>query len=302
MMKDQFTAPVFDIQRFSLHDGPGIRTLIFFKGCTLHCDWCQNPESQSTQPVIAFYQDRCQHSYCCEYVCQEKAIVHDGFRIDYGRCTACGDCVDACAFDALRRVGERVTPVQLMEQVLVDKSYFTNGGGITLTGGEPTLYPKFVNAFIDLCREHKIHTNIETSGRFDMDKWRPVLEKFDLIYFDLKIFDPARYSASVGEGLEQILDNAALLVKQNFPIEFRLALIPGYTDMQENLVAAIEFLKSVGKSSVHLLEYHKMGEVKIDIIQGDQPRLGLDNYTPEKMDEVQKIFNAAGIAVANLRD
>jgi len=301
-MKDQPTAPVFDIQRFSLHDGPGIRTLIFFKGCTLQCDWCQNPESQSTRPVIAFYQDRCRQSFCCEAVCREKAIMHAGFRIDYAKCTTCGDCVDACAFDALRRVGEQITPVQLMERILVDKSYFDNGGGITLTGGEPTLYPKFVNAFIELCREHGIHTNIETSGRFDMKKWQPVLEKLDLIYFDLKIFDPAHYKAAIGEGLDQILKNAAFLVKQKLPVEFRLALIPGYTDTPANIASAIDFLKSLGKRSVHLLEYHNMGEVKIDIIQGEQPRLGLDNYTSGKMDEVRAIFADEGISVVNLHD
>lgn len=298
-MKEQLTAPVFDIQRFSLHDGPGIRTLIFFKGCTLSCDWCQNPESQNIHPIIAFYHDRCQQSYCCDSACHEGAIRREGFRIDYQRCTACGNCVETCAFDALRLVGEKITPTQLLERVLVDKTYFDNGGGITLTGGEPTLYPKFVNAFIDLCKEHKIHTNIETSGRFDPYKWQPIMAKLDLIYFDLKIFDPAHYKAVIGEGLEQILENAALMVGRNLPVEFRLALIPGYTDTFENITAAVQFLKSIGQESIHLLEYHNMGEVKIDIIQGDQPKLGLSNYTSEKIHKAQKQFIEAGITVVN---
>ncbi|MBE9537628.1 MAG: glycyl-radical enzyme activating protein [Proteobacteria bacterium] len=298
-MKEQLTASIFDIQRFSLHDGPGIRTLIFFKGCPLSCDWCQNPESQNIHPVIAFYQVRCQQSYCCDTACQENAISREGFRIDYDRCTACGDCVEACAFDALRLIGEKISPTQLLDRVLADRTYFGGDGGITLTGGEPTLYPKFVNAFIDLCREHKIHTNIETSGRFDLYKWQPILEKMDLIYFDLKIFDPAHYKAAIGDGLEQILENAALLVKQNFPVEFRLALVPGYTDTVENVTATIQFLKSIGQKSIHLLEYHNMGEVKIDIIQGDQPKLGLNNCSSEKIHQVQKQFNEAGIAVVN---
>jgi len=298
-MTAELTAPIFDIQRFSIHDGPGIRALIFLKGCNLRCDWCQNPESQNTQPIIAFYQDRCRQSFCCDSVCQEKAIMHEGFRIDYGSCTTCGDCVDACAFEALKQVGERITPVQLMERVLVDKSYFDNGGGITLTGGEPTLYPKFVNSFIDLCQEHNIHTNIETAGRFDMGKWQSILEKLDLIYFDLKIFDPTHYKTAIGEGLQQILENAAFLVKRKLPVEFRLALIPGYTDTLENITSTIEFLKSVKQKSIHLLEYHNMGEVKIDIIQGDQPMLGLKNYTSEKIEDVEKLFNDAGIVVVN---
>jgi len=146
-MSTAITAPVFDIQRFSIHDGPGIRTLIFFKGCPLRCDWCQNPESQSVQPVIAFYQDRCRQSFCCEAACTHQAISRTGFRIDYEKCVTCGDCVDACAFDALKLIGEQLTPEQLLKKALVDKSYFDNEGGITLTGGEPTLYPKFIDRF-----------------------------------------------------------------------------------------------------------------------------------------------------------
>ncbi|MBT4520993.1 MAG: glycyl-radical enzyme activating protein [Halieaceae bacterium] len=298
-MTAQPLAPVFDIQRFSLHDGPGIRTLIFLKGCPLHCNWCQNPESQDPHPVIAFYQDRCKHSYCCEPVCPEKAIVREGFRVNYERCTACGDCVDACAFNALKRVGEQLTPIQLMERVITDRAYFDQAGGITLTGGEPTLYPRFVSAFIDLCLEQKIHTNIETSGRFEAVKWLPILQKLNLIYFDLKLFDPDHYKKSIGDGLQQVLDNASLLTKQKLPVEFRLALVPGYTDTRGNLAACIAFLQSLGKETIHLLEYHNMGEVKIDIIQGQQPRLGLQGYPDEKMDEVRDLFSRAGITVIN---
>jgi pyruvate formate lyase activating enzyme len=293
------TAPVFDIQRFSIHDGPGIRTLVFFKGCNLHCDWCQNPEAHDAQPVIAFYADRCHQSFSCERVCPEHAIHRIGFRIDADRCTVCGDCVRSCAYSALRLIGERLTPEELMSRVLRDKPYFDGGGGVTLSGGEPTLYPKFLDRFVDLCVQSGIHTGIETAGRFSLETCLPVLEKIDFIYFDLKIFDPARSEQAVGRGLETILSNARYLATHPFPVEFRMPLVPGYTATEDNIDAVIEFLKSVGHPRLHLLEYHDMGEVKIDLIQGKQPKLGLGRYTREALGAIARRLEEAGIEIAN---
>lgn len=296
-MSTAITAPIFDIQRFSIHDGPGIRTLIFLKGCPLRCAWCQNPESQAAQPAIAFYQERCRESFCCQSACSHQAINTKGFRINYNKCTVCGDCVDACAYDALKQIGEPLTPERLMEEIRVDKSYFANGGGVTLTGGEPTLYPKFVDRFLTLCQQENIHSNLETAGLFDWAKWQPILEKLNLIYFDLKIFDPERFKQIIGENLDQILSNARALVTQHFPVEFRMALVPGYTDSEDNINAAIQFLQSLNQERIHLLDYHNMGEVKIDIIQGDQPRLGLKRCGAEQLEAVQNRFEEAGIKV-----
>ncbi|MBW2628662.1 MAG: glycyl-radical enzyme activating protein [Deltaproteobacteria bacterium] len=201
------TAPIFDVQRFSIHDGPGIRTLVFFKGCNLHCDWCQNPEAHDAQPTVAFYADRCCESFSCEEVCTEQAINRSGFRINADRCTVCGDCVDSCAYSALRLIGARLTPEELMDRVLLDKPYF-DGGGVTLSGGEPTLYPKFLDQFVDLCVRSGIHVGIETAGRFSLEKCLPILQKIDLIYFDLKILDPLRHEQSVGKGLQTILSKS----------------------------------------------------------------------------------------------
>ena len=293
------TAPVFDIQRFSIHDGPGIRTLVFFKGCNLHCDWCQNPEAHDAHPIVAFYADRCHESFSCEEVCAERAINRSGFRIDTQRCTVCGDCVESCAYSALRVIGEKLTPEELMDRVLPDKAYFDSGGGVTLSGGEPTLYPKFLDRFVDLCVAHSIHTGIETAGRFSLEKCLPILDKVDLIYFDLKILDPIRHEQAVGKGLETILRNAEYLAKNRFPVEFRMPLVPGYTDTEENIDAAIELLKSLGHQRLHLLEYHNMGEVKIDIIQGKQPKLGLSRCTDESLATIARRFEDGGIEIAN---
>ncbi len=141
----ELTAPVFDIQRFSTHDGPGIRSLVFLKGCALHCPWCQNPESQDVRPLVGFYSDRCQESRACAAVCEDDAVSFDGFRIDHRRCSGCWLCVDACAHEALRLVGETMTPEHLMAKLMTDLPYYeASAGGVTFTGGEPTTHVEFL--------------------------------------------------------------------------------------------------------------------------------------------------------------
>ena len=296
------TAPIFDIQRFSLHDGPGIRSLVFFKGCALHCPWCQNPESQSTDPVIAFYRDRCRESFHCEEVCPDAAILREGFRVDYERCSSCGRCVDACAYGALRLIGETYTPEQLFAKLLVDRPYYeSSGGGVTFSGGEPTLHASFIDEVLDLCARESIRTNLETSGTFSFDRLESLLRKLDLIYFDLKILDSELHRNHLGGGYETITRNASHLVEGGFPVEFRFPLIPGYTDTEANIEQVIERLEVLGKSAIHLLEYHNMGETKIDIIQGKQPRLGLARYSDEAFANVVQNFEDRGIEVLNSR-
>jgi pyruvate formate lyase activating enzyme len=294
MMKIQ--APIFDIQRFSIHDGPGIRTLIFFKGCSFHCSWCQNPESQFNQPVLAFYADRCKNSFECLKVCQQRAIMPDNFRVNYDQCSVCGECVPACGYDALVLVGQYLTPVQLFEKIMADCAYYaSSNGGITFTGGEPTLYPLFIDRVLDLCIEQNIHTNLETAGSFSFTKWQPILQKLDLIYFDLKILDAEQFHAQIGNGYETVMRNARTLTEKKFPVEYRLPLIPGITDRHSNIDKIAGFLNSMGVKQLHLLDYHNMGEAKIDIIQGNQPRLSLPNYPATARKKVQSRLIENGI-------
>lgn len=296
----ELTAPIFEIQRFSLHDGPGIRSLVFLKGCALHCPWCQNPESQASRPIIAFHRDRCQESFECAAVCPKQAIVREGFRVDHARCDSCARCVDACAYDALRLIGEDLTPEQLMTRLLVDRAYYeSSGGGITFTGGEPTLHPQFVGRVLELCVEAGVHTNLETSGTFAWAKWESTLRMLDLIYFDLKILDADLHERHLGGGYASIMENAANLTAHGFPVEFRMPLVPGYTDTPANIEAVIELLRGLGQKAIHLLAYHNMGEAKIDIIRGRQPRLGLPRYPHERLCELRETFELHGIEILN---
>lgn len=296
-------AQIFDVQRFSIHDGPGIRTLVFFKGCNLRCVWCQNPESQLPAPQIAFYANRCRHSRACMKACPENAIDLSGFRIDDTRCTTCGACVDACSHGALKRVGTKVSAGELMASILRDRSYYeTSGGGVTFSGGEPTLYPRFMDRMLTLCRDAGIHTAVETCGTFSFAKWRSILKKLDLIYFDLKIMDREGHRVATGADNARILENAALLVRERYPVEFRMPLVETYTDDLENRTAVVRWLKTMGQLRLHLLAYHNMGEAKIAIIDGPQKRLGLKNYPPERFTEMRRWFEDRGIEIVSAQN
>jgi len=290
------TAPVFDIQRFSLHDGPGIRSLVFLKGCGLHCPWCQNPESQSTRPVIGFHLSRCMESFECEVACPNQAILRGDHRVDHHLCNRCGMCIEACPSEALQLIGETIGPQDLVDRLLIDRSYYeSSGGGVTFTGGEPTLHAAFLTRALELCTEAGIHTNIETAGKFSWPVLEPALRLADLIYFDLKILDPQAHKRVLGNDLDGIVNNARRLADGGFPVEFRMPAVAGHTDSTSNVKAVAAFLRSVGHSSIKLLPYHNMGEAKIDVIAGEQPRLGLLCYPDDSLVELRREFESRRI-------
>ena len=191
-----------------------------------------------------------------------------------------------------------MTPVQLFEKILADNTYYKASlGGVTFTGGEPTLYPRFVEQVVDLCITRDIHTNLETTGSFSFAKWKPILKKLNLIYFDLKLIDPEQFAIHNGKGYDAVMHNARLLKEQDLPVEYRLPLVPGITDTDDNIDAISEFLLSINVRNIHLLDYHNMGETKIDVINGEQKKLGFNNYTIEAREQVEERLLSNGISV-----
>jgi len=197
----------------------------------------------------------------------------------------------------LQLIGETIGPQDLFERLLADQSYYeSSGGGVTFTGGEPTLHAAFLTRVLELCSEAGIHTNIETAGKFSWPVLESAFRLVDLIYFDLKILDPDAYRRVLGDDLDGVLGNARRLIDGGFPVEFRMPAVEGYTDTPANVDSVSAFLHGVGRTSIHLLPYHNMGEAKIDVIDGDQPRLGLACYPDDSLEELRREFAGRGIA------
>ncbi len=259
---------VFDVQRFSVHDGPGIRTTVFFKGCPLRCPWCQNPESLKPHAEIAFYADRCRNTGDCSAACVRGAVQPGADRIVQEQCDACGVCVPACPFGALQKVGRKVSVDDLLREVLRDRPFYdSSGGGVTLSGGEATMQMEFMGAFAHSCRKSGLGVGLQTCGAFRWEAFEPYLRLFEFIHFDLKLLDPQAHRTTIGAENHTILANADRLLEAGSPVLFRMPVIPGHTDTPENLRDVAAFLHQRRVGRIRLLQYHSMGESKL-------PRVG----------------------------
>ena len=290
-------AVIFDIQRYSVHDGPGIRTVVFFKGCPLRCQWCQNPESLQRLAEIGFLPERCIGCRKCEEACPEGAILSGTKRIDRARCNVCGACIDTCYAEALRVVGEEWGRDELLGEVSKDRPFYEDsGGGVTLSGGEPLLQIDFVEEFCSGCREEGLSVAIETCGAVPFDSFRRVLPFVDLILYDVKAIDPSLHKAWTGSGNELILSNLERLRRSGTPVIPRVPIVPGHTALPPNLDQIAAHLEGWFEE-VHLLPYHRYGESKRDLIDSPQPTLHVDPPTEEEMRMIGKIFEERGILV-----
>ncbi|MFH1981923.1 MAG: glycyl-radical enzyme activating protein [Pseudomonadota bacterium] len=294
---DQVTGIVFDIQRFSLHDGPGIRTTVFFKGCPLRCAWCQNPEALSAEPEMAFYADRCQGCFQCAAVCPEAAIVKDPHRrIDEAVCTACGLCAAVCPEDAIRHIGRAWTAGDLATELLKDRDFFTHtGGGVTLSGGEPMQQWPFLSRLLPQLKAEGIHVTLETSGLFQWEHITPLLEHLDLVYCDLKHMDDAIHRRITGGGNSAILTTFARLSETAIALTARMPVIPGMNDAAANIRATAALLKRCGHERIILLPYHRLGEAKLPRLNTRQRPLHLESPGQAALSALCAAFEKAGI-------
>ncbi len=255
-----------NIGRYSLHDGPGIRTTVFFKGCLLHCPWCHNPELISSLPEVSFILRTCIGCGDCAEACPEEAIrLATGDRINRARCTDCGLCADACPSMALERVGREFEVEELVEILLRDRLYYeTSGGGITLSGGEPTLQTGFAGELLHRLKQEGLHTAIETCGLFSWDTFSAAcLDNLDLVLFDVKLADSGLHRKITGQDNGIILANLVrLLAVESVDVIARIPLVPGYTATQDNISRLATLFRTIGVRRYSLLAYHPWGLAK----------------------------------------
>ncbi len=259
---------VFDIQRYSIHDGPGIRTVVFLKGCPLACLWCANPEGQRPSLELEFFAARCQACGRCVQVCPREAVNPDldcspSAKISRDRCDGCGLCVDACPSGALALKGRRMTVDAVMAEVKKDSAYYRrSGGGVTLSGGEPVAQPRFAREILLACRDANIHAAVETCGHAVEEVFRLVAEPADLVLYDLKHMDPEAHRGHTGVSNTHVLSNLRWLARQGKPTVIRLPLVPGSNDSLSNLDAVGNLAAGLSLRQIHLMPFHQLGRDK----------------------------------------
>lgn len=291
---------IFDIRRFALDDGPGIRTTVFFKGCRLSCMWCQNPESISPETEIAFYPSLCIHCGDCEINCPENAARLDyPSRIVKERCVSCGTCVSKCPSTALKIVGKYYSVPELIEELKKDRVFYeTSHGGVTFSGGEPTLHMDYLSDVMAQLKKNGIHVAIQTSGMFDITEFKKILlPHIDLIFYDIKIFNPHKHREYTGMGNQTILENfISLTEEKKSEIIPRTPLIPGITATEENLQQIATFVRNAGCKKYELLPYNPGGIAKMKFFGKTAPPVlpsSMMRADEEKMWKcfIEEIFN-----------
>jgi pyruvate formate lyase activating enzyme len=287
---------LFNIQRYSLHDGPGIRTIPFFKGCPLSCKWCSNPESQRPKPELIFKKSDCIRCGKCIEACKQHALsVSNAFFIDRERCIQCGECTQVCPTQALEMKGKRMTVADVMRELQKEENlYRRSGGGITLSGGEPLAQPDFARELLKACKEKGWHTAMETTGFTTPEVIADVFPYVDLALTDIKAINPAVHLANTGIENSQILEN---LLRISFLTKtiVRIPVIPGVNDNPEEIHNIAEFARLMSNvDTLHLLPYHSFGENKYGLLGRIYPMGEADSIAESKMELLKREVESSG--------
>lgn len=291
---------VFDIAHFTVHDGPGIRTTVFMKGCPLRCIWCHNPEGIDRQPQLSYTHAKCISCGDCIGSCPENAIcfADDNLHIDRQKCLVCGRCTQACRPEALFLYGREFTVTDLLPEILADREFYRqSGGGVTLSGGEPLLQPDFCASFLAACQAEKLHTALDTCGAVPFSDFEAVLPHINLVLYDLKHIDSAVHRRLTGLGNELILQNLRRLGQLSVPLEVRIPCLPTLNDgiiMQR----MADFLSDIPSLlQVRLLPYHDLARSKYRAIgiPDNMPHIGKPDA--KTMRGLQEIISRQGLKV-----
>ncbi len=286
-------ALVVDIKRHSLEDGPGIRSVVFLKGCPLRCVFCQNPETWNSKQEIGFFPGDCIKCGACVQACQAAAVdLSLPGAIRHESCDSCGKCVDACPGNALRRIGTAYDPDELLEILMRDLSYYSLGGGVTFSGGECTMHAEFLQSVLKRLKRENIHIALQTSGFFNYDLVaRMILPHVDLIYYDIKFAHPKKHRQYTGRGNGKIIDNFRRILRDRpHAVHPRVPLIPEITATRKNLTEIAELLLESGAKHVSLLPFNPMGISKYESLGLPIPAVPKGFMNPEDEAETYEMF------------
>jgi len=293
---------VFDIKRYAIHDGPGIRTTVFLKGCLLNCPWCHNPEGKAKEQEFMWWKEKCIGCRECQSVCTKDAITFpdDFLLLDMTKCDLCGACADACHSQAMKLVGKKMTVTQVMKEIEKDMAFYDeSGGGVSLSGGEPLLQPDFSHSLLKACKELRIHTAVDTCGHVNTDVLLKISKHVDLFLYDLKVINDEKHTRFTGVSNKLILENLKKLSRDGQKIVVRFPLVPGVNDDEKDILELGEFVSSLNNvKELSILPYHKAGVEK-------SRRLGRPadsffvNHTPlaETLREIEEELKGFGLKI-----
>ena len=290
---------IFNIQKFCIHDGDGIRTCVFLKGCPLRCVWCHNPESLEKSPTLSFDKAKCSSCGKCLEVCSARIIENGDLRIERGKCTGCRKCTEICLDDANEIKGREMTASEVMAEVLKDKMFYeTSGGGLTVTGGEPSYQADFALELLRLAKESGISLAVETCGIGSRDFYKEAADLGTTFLFDIKCVDSERHRKLTGADNAHIMDNLRYLMERNADIIIRLPLVPDCNDSEEDIALLAEFLNSnKGKYRyAEIMPYHALGIAKAEKLGVQAAYVG-KNATEEEISRWCAFFKSHGAEV-----
>ena len=292
---------IFDIKRYAIHDGPGIRTTVFFKGCPLQCLWCCNPESCKINPEIIYTESLCIHCGSCQLVCPNQAIkiLKNKLKIVRKNCIGCGICANACPTNALKVSGKQYSVDELLKEIEKDNTfYLVSEGGVTVSGGECTVQAEFLLSFLKKCKQRYLHVTLDTCGFVKWRTFKKIVEYVDLVLFDVKIVNEEKHIKYIGKSNKLILENLLKLSKIGVPIIIRIPLIPRFNDSEQEINAIADLvLKLNNIKEVDVLPYHRLGESKYPKLNRKYKMRGVKPPGDECLGKIKNWFKNYGIKI-----